>query len=198
MQVVVVAITRAPGGLCVGALTRSGKPLRLLEPGGRFVPWNQSPAYVLGQVWDVSYTRPGSLVQPHIEDVYVTSREYVESVANLENFIRGAAVSSIWSGGTSELFDGHLEFTLNGSGYIEGSIPSQSTGFWEPDYDLVLSGNRYLAGNGHVLSYVGTQTAKPRIAAGTLVRVSLARWWRPDDASADFPARCYLQLSGWY
>ena len=36
------------------------------------------------------------------------------------------------------------------------------------------------------------------IPAGTLVRVSLARWWRPEDSEPNFEERCYLQLSGWY
>ena len=35
-----------------------------------------------------------------------------------------------------------------------------------------------------------------KIPAGTLIRISLARWWKPDDV--DIEHRCYLQLSGWY
>jgi hypothetical protein len=28
------------------------------------------------------------------------------------------------------------------------------------------------------------------------MRISLARWWKPDDS--ELSERCYLQLSGWY
>jgi epoxyqueuosine reductase len=38
----------------------------------------------------------------------------------------------------------------------------------------------------------------PTIPAGTLVRVSLARWWRPDANDTSFPERCFVQLSGWF
>ena len=35
------------------------------------------------------------------------------------------------------------------------------------------------------------------IPAGTLVRVSLAHWWRPEDDHTG-ELRCYVQLSGWF
>ncbi len=40
--------------------------------------------------------------------------------------------------------------------------------------------------------------ARPIIPANTLVRVSLARWWRPTNAEPDFPVRCYMQIYGWH
>ena len=48
------------------------------------------------------------------------------------------------------------------------------------------------------LKYVGEESPIKVIPAGTLVRVSLARWWRPEDSEPNFEKRCYLQLSGWY
>ena len=45
------------------------------------------------------------------------------------------------------------------------------------------------------IPYVGCAEAIDLIPAGTLVRVSLARWWRPEGMNEE---RCYLQLSGWY
>lgn len=45
------------------------------------------------------------------------------------------------------------------------------------------------------IKYVGFAEPINKIPAGTLVRVSLARWWRPTETSEE---RCYLQLSGWY
>ena len=44
--------------------------------------------------------------------------------------------------------------------------------------------------------YVGLQPTEDIIPKGTLLRVSLARWWSPNDVEVE--NRCYLQLSGWY
>ena len=45
------------------------------------------------------------------------------------------------------------------------------------------------------MPYVGFEEAVETIPAGTLVRVSLARWWDTNGTTED---RCSLQLSGWY
>jgi ATP-dependent DNA helicase RecQ len=45
--------------------------------------------------------------------------------------------------------------------------------------------------------FVGFQEPVEVIPAGTLLRVSLAHWWRPRE-DADVEPRCYVQLSGWY
>jgi hypothetical protein len=98
------------------------------------------------------------------------------------------------------LFGGKLDYTNSGTAFIgPDDVPAKSTGFWLPDEDLVLNadGKRYeIAGTS--ISYVGSETPPKTIVAGTLVRVSLARWWKPEDADDDFPERCYLQVSGWY
>ena len=46
------------------------------------------------------------------------------------------------------------------------------------------------------IKYVGLQPTEDIIPKGTLLRVSLARWWSPNDVEVE--NRCYLQLSGWY
>lgn len=43
--------------------------------------------------------------------------------------------------------------------------------------------------------YVGFQNEIDTITTGSLVRLSLARWWTKNN-SVD--KRCYLQLSGWF
>lgn len=43
--------------------------------------------------------------------------------------------------------------------------------------------------------YVGLQDVEV-IPAETLIRLSLANWWVPEDGNVE--RRCYLQLSGWY
>jgi len=45
------------------------------------------------------------------------------------------------------------------------------------------------------LPYVGFASPVDTIPAGTLLRVSLARWW---DKYGETEERCSLQLSGWY
>ncbi len=51
--------------------------------------------------------------------------------------------------------------------------------------------------NRYTIPYVGLKENPPEIIPqGTLLRLSLAHWWTPEDA--DTEERCYLQLSGWY
>jgi hypothetical protein len=45
------------------------------------------------------------------------------------------------------------------------------------------------------MPYVGLEDATAQeIPQGTLLRLSLANWWAPEDS--DYEERCYLQLSG--
>src|SRR5215510_8535711 len=85
-----------------------------------------------------------------------------------------------------------------------GNLPKESIGFWIPSNDLCRMDQegktRYkCAGRGRDIwiTYVGFETPVDVLPHGTLLRVSLARWWQPEDAS-DWEERCYLQLSGWF
>ena len=76
--------------------------------------------------------------------------------------------------------------------------------FWVPDQPLALDfeGKRIryrypTSDGGRTLTFVGFQEPAQTIAAGTLLRVSLAHWWRPTD-SAEEELRCFVQLSGWF
>lgn len=98
-----------------------------------------------------------------------------------------------------------MKFTGSGNGFISksGGVPGYSTWFWLPDKALTLCSDskhyEYPAMfGGRGLSYVGEPDPVQIIPAHSLVRVSLARWWKQTDADADFEERCYLQLSGWY
>jgi hypothetical protein len=196
MRVVIVAKTGAPGGFCIGALSLKGESLRLLQEDGSFLPYDSPNHYSVGETWDVTFTRPKT-VPPHVEDVHVSARTLAGNQPNLGQFIRGCTPAP-WKGGVDALFDGKLGFTGTGKAYIGAAdVPAHSTGFWLPDEDLTANGNRYEIG-GTSISYVGAAPAVATIPAGTLVRASLARWWKPEDADDDFPERCYLQVSGWY
>jgi hypothetical protein len=97
-----------------------------------------------------------------------------------------------------------LHVTSGDSGYIaqRSGVPPHSTGFWLADLPLVHrleKGNKsyYWYGDALKMSYVGVQNIVSTMSVGTLLRVSLARWWKPaDDPNSE--ARYYLQLSGWY
>jgi hypothetical protein len=127
-----------------------------------------------------------------------------ESVASS---IQSRIPSSIWRGTPSELFDGKLQFTLAtiSSAYISQArgLPSMSTGYWFPNQPLTRLTNdkgkvyyQYKDTKYNLkMSYVGFANPIPVITQGTLVRLSLARWWQPKDSPEE---RCYLQISGWY
>jgi hypothetical protein len=198
MRVVVVAKTRVGGAVCVGALDAQNASLRLYEPNWSFPPANTP--YQVGQVWEMTLVPRPSPTPPHVEDVAVTSAKLMKQLPNLAAHLRQRIVP--WTGSVTTLFEGKLGFTAHSRGYIEApDLPSRSTWFWTPDRDLVKGGSGakvYYRYGGYELSYVGVDRPIATIPANSLVRVSLARWWKPDDADPTFPERCYLQLSGWY
>ena len=202
MRCLIVSKTEAGREVCVGALAADRSNLRLTEQdGSHFLP--ADTAYEIGQVRELSYTPCENLVAPHLEDVLVTASEFYNTIPNLAeslpNWVRP------WVGGVSSLFDGKISGpNLSGSGYIQDDVPRQSVGFWTPDKDIY---GQYTPGLSRFyyryepfrLPYVGVAHPPPEvITAGTLVRVSLARWSKPRDAAPDFPERCYLQVSGSY
>jgi hypothetical protein len=72
----------------------------------------------------------------------------------------------------------------------DGPLPGRSTGYWKPDDEIVkhiaYEKARFLyVGDGELngFTWAGMLDPPPRIAPGTLVRVSLARWHDPASAS---------------
>ena len=203
MKALVVSRTKMAGnGRCIGALADDGTSLRLLNPQGQ--NWDTSAPFLVGDIWDLTYTPKAGLTPPHIEDVICTHGSKTDEVANIREAILERA--PVWSGAVSEVFDGMLGFTAKKNGFISHArgVPNQSTGFWIPDKDLQLrsDGKHYdypqgLFGLNKGMSYVGEPEAINTIPSGTLTRVSLARWWKPDEID-DLEERCYAQLSGWY
>lgn len=191
---------------CIGGLTETGRSIRLLDRNGHH--WNASTVFQVGQVWDLEFhdVDPGSLNPPHVEDVLVMSGAYVEIAADPCSAI--LSLVAPWRGSERALFDGHVKYTNSHNGYIaDDGMPDRSTWFWIPDRDLHLrdDGKHYDYRSklfsieiAHGLSYVGEPNPPDVIRAGTLVRVSLAKWWKPPDADESFPKRCFVQLSGWF
>jgi hypothetical protein len=137
-----------------------------------------------------------------MEDILVSHARFLEKKNNLQQLLIQRI--SPWRGGPHRLFGGLVRATGSGSGYVShaAGVPGRSTGYWLPDRSLVRvlenGKERYQYPDERGirnLPYVGCAPSIPQIVEGTLVRVSLARWWSPD---GEFEQRCYLQLSGWF
>jgi ATP-dependent DNA helicase RecQ len=203
MKVLIVAKTHMGCLACVGGLTLDdNRNVRLLKPDA----WNQpaSTPYEIGDIWDLKVRPRCDIVPPHVEDVFVDSRRRIDRLDNVYGHLLSRV--RLWQGGPEQLFDGVLRFTEQGSGYISRTdrLPSGSVGFWIPSFDLVRVEQegriRYRSLSGSIplrIRHVGFRDAAPVLFQGTLLRVSLSRWWRPADGPG-VEERCYLQLSGWY
>jgi len=201
-KALIVARTRMYGAkVCIGALSDVGENLRLMNQNCDSDIGSKSP-YNIGEWWQIDCEPCGPKQPPHVEDVTVSKAVKLDNEDHLRDYLLKA--TKPWKGPIECLFDGKIRFTGNGGGYISPTdIPSGATGFWIPDSPLNLdTDNRdkpgYYTGGHRHLSYVGTEEPTDVIEAGRLVRVSLARWWKPRDADPSFEERCYAQLSGWY
>ena len=112
----------------------------------------------------------------------------------------------IHDGGLDALYENLTQTTKLGALYIaeRTGIPAYSTQFWRPDQPLLRDDDskrvryRYhTPDGGRTLTFVGFQEPVPEIPAGTLLRVSLAHWWRSEEMP-EGELRCYVQLSGWF
>jgi ATP-dependent DNA helicase RecQ len=203
MEVLIVAKTHMKDTACVGALElQNKKNIRLLTIDGKNQP--KDVVFNVGDIWDIEYTQRQVINAPHYEDVLISSYKFLRKQEKLNTFLLNNA--PLWKGGTDVLFDGMLKFDQNSSGYINnvGGIPKQSVGFWLPDKDIELTifpDKRhyfYFVENGvKSIPFVGYQKPIETIRQGTIIRISLARWWKVPIASIT-ELRCYCQLSGWY
>jgi hypothetical protein len=203
MEVLIVAKTNMKDTACIGAFELATKKnIRLLTQDAKNQP--KEVNFNVGDIWDIEYTPRQAITAPHYEDVLVSSHKFVRKQDKLNTFLLNNA--PIWRGGTNVLFDGLLKFDHNSSGYInnKGGVPKQSVGFWLPDKDIELTIFQdkrhyfYFVDNGvNSIPYVGYQKLIETIKQGTIIRISLARWWKVPIVSVT-ELRCYCQLSGWY
>lgn len=202
MDVIIVSKTHMSNASCVGAVTANGKFVRLLDENG----YNQDidTTLKIGDVWTIQYDERTDNRPPHIEDILVSDMTFkfsFDSIKKMIKYLREKLNVKIWSGSTEILFDGKIQWTSGGSGYISetGEIPDNSVGFWIPDKDLLRKDFKGKVRYSYPIrwrniTFVGFQNPVDIISTGTLVRLSLARWWSPNENEE----RCYLQLSGWY
>ena len=202
MKVLIVAKTRMGGGACIGAITENGESVRL-------IPFNEDPhdganrEYEVGDVWEISSKPAASLIPPHNENIVVYEKRHLLNTGELEGAVELLIPPKV--GDPTVLYEGLLQSTESGALYIakQSGVPTYSTTFWRPDQPLIRDTEgkrvryRYPTENGgHTLTFVGFQEPLEVIPADTLLRVSLAHWWRPKD-TPDAEECCYAQLSGW-
>lgn len=189
-------------GSCVGGMVEdTGQPVRLLPVGGYCHP--PEPVFHLGEIWEVQLRARAVLDPPHREDHDEWGARKVGEISDLAGFVRRLARPVC--GEREALFEGRLRFRSVGTGYLprHGALPSGSVGFWiaprlliREDFEgrarYVMLGRRRLD-----IPYVGYEAPVPVIPAGSLIRVSLARWWvnpkHPEEGET-----CSLQISGWF
>jgi ATP-dependent DNA helicase RecQ len=203
MKVLIVAKTRRGGGACVGAIAEDGRSVRLIALDAE-TNERAGLAYEVGEVWEVESTPQANLIPPHVENIIVRRAHCLKRTANLASVIHRHMPPA--AGGTEKLFEGLVQASPSGALYIaeRTGLPGRSTMFWTPDEPLQLDyeGKRIryrfpTSDGGHTLTFVGFQEPVEIIPAGTLLRVSLAHWWRPRDKPDD-ELRCFVQLSGWF
>ncbi|WP_281233100.1 dual OB domain-containing protein [Flavobacterium gelatinilyticum] len=201
MNVLIVAKTKWGEYFCIGGIEiDTNKYLRLMDLNGGYQPSNTP--FKVGQIWDIEYkSTPGT--PPHIEDVKVILKNHIDTVNPNQYIIDNCR---IWKGDLNDVYDSKLKWN-NGSGFLNdpNDLPINSVGFWQTDKDLILSENFgkpcYTYNYNNILKrnkkmpYKGEVPAIHTIPAGTLIRLSLAKWWSKDQNTEP---RCYLQLSGWY
>jgi len=204
MEILITSKTHKGKAACVGGLIVSNNRfVRLLNPGN----WDQyaDTDFDIGDIWDISFTNREDVEPPHIEDVIIHTKSFLRKIGNITRFIENSGVQ-IFRGSPNNIFNGLLGWTGSGSGYIgsRDNLPQNSVGFWVSDKNLTLDDDEkhynYPSANAFSRAkrfpYVGFEPKVQVIPSGTLMRISLARWWRPEDS--DMNERCYLQLSGWY
>lgn len=213
MDVLIVSKTHMTTAICVGGILADSRFVRLLDIDGHNQPLDTE--FNIKDVWTIEFHEKTNKRPPHIEDILISKANFkfkLKEDARLLEVINQKFNITIWKGGIDNLFDGKLQWTEGDSGYISetGGIPKNSVGFWITDkelkrrdykekvrYSYLLSqsiSGSFLHNQWRNISFVGFQEPIETIPSGTLVRVSLARWWSPDESEE----RCYLQLSGWY
>lgn len=205
MEVLILSKTKyGPTQFCVGGICVITKQfVRLLNQGGYYQP--ASTQFNIGDIWDISFTPTTFKKEPHNEDVTIHSYKFIRKVYQLETYIKNMGVA-IWNNSIANIFEGKILWQKNGKGYFSENIknyPNHSVGFWISDVDLrhqkVGQQDLYIYENNGLyrqIVYKGNQSVISVIPKGKLIRLSLAKWWKPEDSIME--ARCYLQLSGWY
>lgn len=210
-RVIIVSRTRmANGYVCVGGVDVDYcRSVRLLTANGGHETAADCP-YEIWDIWDIDYYLSQRRPNPHTEDANVTRREKIDrvdapnlTINRFAGWLERARIP-IFRGSLFSVFDGKLKLTDMDKLYIsKDDVPAYSTCFWINDKRLLgyeSRGRRQYRYNnmsnmyGYAISYVGAEEPLDTIEEASLIRLSLAHWWKPEDS--DYEERCYLQLSG--
>ena len=199
-EVLIVARTRYSDRLCIGGLRLdSNVNVRLMTELGAYQP--AASPLKLGDVFDVEMLAAPTIEQPHIEDVRVARVRFVRHEPNARAVLESRV--EVVRGGPASLFQGKLAYTSTGRPYIgRTDLPKGSVAFWETDFELIwdIASRKYVyerPNHGHVtFSYAGEAEPTTTIPRSSLVRISLARWYKEGEPAEG--QRCYTQVSGWY
>jgi hypothetical protein len=204
VEVIIVSKTKMQNNhVCIGGVTSKGIFIRLLDENG----YNHldTIGFQIGEVWNIDFETRKNLISPHIEDVLVKSKKF-KNTTSIKKWVSDKNIQ-VWKGNPSQLFDNKLKWDINKGhstnflkGYIsKNNLSENSVGFWVSDRNLYFNsyGKYDYKSDKSILNipYVGVNKAIPVISKGTLIRLSLARWWNKDNKTEE---RCYLQLSGFY
>ena len=199
MEVLIVSRTRMKNGVCCGGLNlKSGEFIRLHnERGGKL---SVDAPFQIGQVYELDYKTAWNVrPRPHVEDKEVQPSYCLRKQLPVSELIKTIdRLVDVPKGDFDVIFNGMLNHSSYAAYISPNAVPNFSVCFWRPDAPLYKSefmGRVRYRFNGNNISYVGFQEPVNIIPAGTLLRMSLANWWSPDDITEK---RCYLQLSGWY
>ena len=136
---------------------------------------------------------------PHVEDKSLNTYRFLRTLQKEQIISEIEKRGCVSSGDIKNIFEGKLCYSRYASFISPKAVPAHSVCFWRPDAPLIrtdyLGKTRYRYKDCYI-SFVGFQEPLDRIPAGTLLRMSLANWWAPEDS--DIEKRCYLQLSGWF
>ena len=206
MRVLIVAKTRMGGGACIGAITEKGESVRL-------IPFNADPhdganrEYEVGDIWEITGEPETALIPPHNENFVVHEKSRLHTTKDMKDLV--SVIELLMppkTGHPRTLYEGLLQNSESGRLHIakQSGIPSYSTTFWRTDQPLTRDTDgrkvryRYPTENGGcTLTFAGFQEPPETLPTGTLLRVSLAHWWKPEDAP-EVGERCYAQISGWF
>ncbi len=200
----IVAKTHVKDYYCIGAITETGKNIRLSERDDfPFMP-KDSPFEVVG-VWNLKFRSSHNLNPPHSEDVVLLEQKYHGPRSNIVSIIQ--SISGICQGDFDSLYNGLLEGPVrSGNMYLDKNrpIPSNSVEFWRSATTMTfeITGGidgkprrAYRVGN-YSIPYVGVSEPVRVIRAQTLVRTSLTRWL-PMGQDPHLQ-RCWMQISQVY
>lgn len=218
-EILIIARTRMKhGNICVGAIdTGSFRFLRLMNSSG--YAFTERAPFQVGETWEIGFVHQIGIIPPHVEDVRVFSMRRAGGNGGAGRWLRANADRMrLWSGPPHQLYDGALTFPRRlhadahrrpRAPYVErgDALPTCSLGLWVTDRLLVrreerregLPRMRYEcvgANEGNVsmsVPHVGYGPTPLVLPPGSIVSLSLTRWWAPPD-TRHIPERCYVQI----